>query len=108
MTSSHEPLGHFGAYLDKSLKTHTLIQDLKLDAAKRERFREDREPVLDHYALRPEERAALLANDFRALYLLGVHPYLLGQLSRLIYGTVEGAGTSEASVALVRSYDGEA
>jgi hypothetical protein len=101
-----EKLDHFTKYLDKSLKTHTLIQDLKQDRALRERFRETPEPVLDGYDLKPEERAALLARDFRALYLLGVHPYLLGQLSRLVHGTVEGAGSSEASLALVRSLTG--
>lgn len=101
-------LGHFSAYLDKSLESHSLIQDLKRDHAMRVAFRDAPESVLDRYALKPEERAAILAKDFRALYLMGVHPYMLGQLSRLIHGTVEGAGTSEASVALVRSLTGRA
>jgi protocatechuate 4,5-dioxygenase alpha chain len=97
------PLDHFSKYLDKSLQTHVLIQDMKGDRGLREQFKADETSVLDRYDLKPEERQAILDRDFKALYELGVHPYLLGQLSRLIHGTVEGAGSSEASVALVRS-----
>lgn len=98
-----ERLEHFSKYLNKDLKSHKMINDLKRDRALRERFRDDRAGVLDGYELTAEERAAILAEDFRALYEMGVHPYHLGQLSRLIHGTVEGAGSSEASLALVRS-----
>src|SRR4051794_37548589 len=97
------PLDHFSKYLDKDLQTHVLVQDLKRDRSLREQFKDDEAAVLDRYDLKPEERQAILDRDFRSLFVLGVHPYLLGQLSRLIHGTVEGAGSSEASVALVRS-----
>jgi protocatechuate 4,5-dioxygenase alpha chain len=96
-------LEHFSQYFDRNLVTHTLVQDLKADRELRERFRGDEASVLDRYALTREERQAIEQRDFKALYLLGVHPYSLGQLSRLIFGTVEGAGTSEASSALVDS-----
>lgn len=96
-------LDHFSKYFDRDLATHTLVQELKADRELREAFRTDQASVLDRYELRPEERTAIESSDFRRLYTLGVHPYSLGQLSRLIYGTVEGAGTSEASSALVRS-----
>lgn len=96
-------LEHFSKYFDRTLATHTLVQDLKADRELRERFRADKAAVLDRYDLRPEEREAIEQADFRRLYTLGVHPYSLGQLSRLIFGTVEGGGTSEASLALVRS-----
>lgn len=96
-------LEHFSKYFDRTLATHTLIQDLKADRELREQFRSDPSPVLDRYDLKPEERRALEERDFKALYVLGVHPYSLSQLARLIFGTVEGAGTSEASMALVRS-----
>lgn len=102
-----EPLDHFSRYFNKDLATHTLVQDLKRDRDLRLRFREDEQPVLSRYpALTAEEKDAITSRDFRALYLLGVHPYLLGQLARLIFGTVEGAGSSEASSALVRSLTG--
>jgi len=99
-----EPLEHFSRYFNRDLATHKLVQDLKGDRVLRMRFREDEESVLNEYShLTAEEREAILSRDFRTLYLLGVHPYLLGQLARLIFGTVEGAGSSEASSALVRS-----
>jgi len=103
-----EKLGHFSQYLNKDLATHKLVHALKASRELRERFRSDERGVLAEFpGLTPEEREAIAARDFRRLYEMGVHPYLLGQLSRLIFGTVEGAGSSEASVALVRSLTGE-
>jgi protocatechuate 4,5-dioxygenase alpha chain len=96
-------LEHFSKYFNRDLVTHTLVQDLKADRELRERLRADEASVLDAYALTPEERRAIEARDFKSLYQQGVHPYTLGQLSRLIYGTVEGAGSSRASSALVES-----
>jgi len=96
-------LDHFSKYFDRNLVTHTLVQDLKADRALRERLRSDEAGVLDQYELTGPERQAIENRDFRRLYTLGVHPYSLGQLSRLIFGTVEGAGSSEASSALVDS-----
>jgi hypothetical protein len=94
-------------HFNQELLTHTLVQDLKWNRDLREEWQADRDAVLDRYELLPEERQAIEDGDFKALYELGVHPYLLSQLARLIYGTVEGAGTSEASVALVRSLLGD-
>jgi hypothetical protein len=96
-------LDHFSRYFDKDLATHTMVQDLKADRDAREALKDDEAAVLDRYPLTSAERAAIEARDFRALYELGVHPYSLSQLARLLYGTVEGAGASEASTALVRS-----
>lgn len=101
-------LPHFSAYYDPSRETHRLVQQLKRDRELRELFKSDEGAVLDRYELLPEERTAIEQRDFKALYELGVHPYLLGQLSRMIHGTVEGAGSSEASIALVRSLKGQA
>jgi hypothetical protein len=89
------------------LRTHDLVQDLKWDRALRERFHGSPETVLDSYELSPDERRAIETHDFKGLYEMGVHPYLLAQLARLLYGTAEGAGTSEAATALVRSLKGE-
>lgn len=96
-------LAHFSQYFNRDLATHKLVQGLKADRELREQFRRDEASVLDRYDLTPEERTAIEQRDFKALYLAGVHPYSLGQLSRLIYGTVEGAGSSQASSALVES-----
>lgn len=96
-------LEHFNALL----RTHDLVQDVKWDADLRARFETDQGAVLDGYDLTPEERQAIEARDFKALYEMGVHPYLLGQLARLIYGTVEHAGGSVAATALVSSLHGK-
>jgi hypothetical protein len=89
-----------------TLKTHDLVQDLKWDAELRHRFERDETSVLDAYDLLPEERAAIERRDFKALYDLGVHQYLLAQLARLVFGTAERAGTSEPATMLVRSLTG--
>lgn len=98
-----EPLEHFSRYLNKDLVTHRLVQELKRDRPMRERFRAHEQDFLAAYrGLTDAERHAIAARDFRALYELGLHPYLLGQLSRLIFDD-RGRRTSEAATALVRS-----
>lgn len=88
---------------DPTLAGHDLVQDLKWDAALRREFERDEAAVLDRYALRPEERKAIEARDFRALYDLGFHPYLGGQLARLIYGNDAAGGALLAVDKLVQS-----
>jgi hypothetical protein len=93
---------------DPTLVTHDLIQDLKWDAGLRARFQQHEASVLDRYPLRPEERRAIEARDFRALYDMGLHPYLGGQLARLIYGNEAGKGAAVAVNKLVESLQGKA
>ena len=88
---------------DPTLAGHDLVQDLKWDAALRRDFERDEASVLDRYPLRPEERRAIEQRDFRALYDLGFHPYLGGQLARLIYGNDAGGGALVAVDKLVQS-----
>lgn len=90
-------------YFNPRLRSNDLVQDVKWDHDLPERLRSDPEAVLDRYDLLPAERAAILARDFRALYELGLHPYLLGQLARLLVGNAEQAGSSAAATALVTS-----
>jgi len=91
---------------DPTLAAHDLIQDLKWDKALRQRFEQHEASVLDLYPLRPDERAAIEARDFAALYAMGLHPYLGGQLSRLIYGNDAGKGAILAVNKLVESLKG--
>ena len=91
---------------DPTLAAHDLIQDLKWDKALRHDFAKNESAVLDLYPLRPEERAAIEARDFGALYDMGLHPYLGGQLSRLIYGNDAGKGAILAVDKLVASLKG--
>jgi hypothetical protein len=92
---------------DPSLAGHDLVQDLKWDPKLRQQFKDDEKSVLDQYALKPEERRAIEQRDFRALYDLGFHPYLGGQLSRFIYGNDAGGGAIVAVNKLVASLQGK-
>jgi protocatechuate 4,5-dioxygenase alpha chain len=97
----------FIAKFDPSLAGHDLVQDLKWDPELRQQFKDDEKSVLDLYPLKPEERRAIEQRDFRALYDLGFHPYLGGQLSRFIYGNDAGKGAIEAVNKLVESLSGK-
>lgn len=92
---------------DPTLAGHDLVQDLKWNPALRAAFARDEKAVLDRYALRPDERAAIERRDFKALYALGFHPYLGGQLSRFIYGNDAGGGALVANRKLIASLTGE-
>lgn len=88
---------------DSTLKTHDLVQDLKWDEDLRKEFEADESAVLARHNLTEAERRAIEQRDFRALYDMGVHPYMLAQLARLVFGNAERAGTSMAAQALVES-----
>lgn len=92
---------------DPSLASHDLVQDLKWDKSLRQRFATEEATVLDQYPLRTEERKAIEERDFRALYDLGFHPYLGGQLARLIYGNAAGQEANFAVQKLVDSLKGD-
>jgi aromatic-ring opening dioxygenase LigAB LigA subunit len=92
---------------DPTLAGHDLVQDLKWNPALRAEFKRNEKAVLDRYALRPAERKAIEARDFKTLYAMGFHPYLGGQLSRLIYGNDAGGGALVANKKLLASLNGE-
>ncbi len=92
---------------DPTLVTHDLIQDLKWDADLRAEFEADQASVLDRYPLPPAERAAIDSGDFRTLYAMGLHPYLGGQLARLMYGNAAGPDATRAVNRLVASLTGQ-
>jgi hypothetical protein len=92
---------------DPTLVSHELVQDLKWDADLRRAFELDQASVLDRYPLATEERAAIDEGDFRALYDMGMHPYLGGQLARLMYGNAAGPDATRAVNRLVASLTGE-
>jgi len=93
-------------HFDPTLASHDLVQDLKWDANLRRRFETDEAAVLDMYPLHADERRAIETRDFRALYDMGFHPYLGGQLTRLIYGNEAGKGATLAVNKLVESLNG--
>ena len=67
----------------------------------------DHAPVLDRYPLRQDERRAIETRNFLALYDIGLHPYLGGQLARLIFGNEAGKGATVAVNKLVESLQGK-
>lgn len=90
-----------------SLATHDLIQDLKWSPELREEFAANEAAVLDRYPLRKDERHAIETRNFLALYDIGLHPYLGGQLARLIFGNEAGKGATVAVNKLVESLQGK-
>jgi hypothetical protein len=97
------PLDNF----DPRLRSNDLVQDLKWDRELRDRFTATEEEVLASYDLTDAERTAIRERDFRTLHELGLHPYLLSQLARLVYGTGENAGSSAPATALLQSLLGD-
>lgn len=78
-------------HVNKLLQTNELIIDLKKSFELREKFKENEKEVLDMYSLTKDELEAIKARDFKKLYDIGVHQYLIAQLARLIYGTADGS-----------------
>src|SRR6478609_6746779 len=85
------------AKLDKTARINRLIFEVRFDPAARERLASDPEAVMAAYELSEAERAAVRARDFKGLVELGGHPYLVAQLSRLLYGTGDNRNTSTAA-----------
>lgn len=65
-----------------------LIRDFNRNPETRASFVASAEHVMARYELNPEERAALLARDYGALYRLGVHGLLLRPFS-ILHSTSE-------------------
>ena len=91
------------ASVDKTARINRLIFEVRLDAAAHERLVADAETVMADYALSEAEREAMRARDFKRLIELGGHPYLVAQLSRLLYGTANNRNSSAAAEMLRRS-----
>ena len=95
------------AKLDKTARINKLIFEVRLDPAARERLVADPEAVMAAYDLSEAERAGVRARDFKGLIELGGHPYLVAQLSRLLFGTADNRNSSTAAELLRRSVVGE-
>jgi hypothetical protein len=82
---------------DRTLASNRMIFEIRRDMATYRRFRQDLEGCMADYDLTEPERAAWRAIDIRALAALGVHPYFLPQVSRLIEGGAYNHNTSKAA-----------
>jgi hypothetical protein len=72
---------------DRTLPSNRLVFDVRRDEGTYRRFRDDLEGMMADYGLSDEERAAWRALDIAKLAALGVHPYFLPQISRLVEGS---------------------
>ncbi len=102
-TLRHDVQDGLLAKLDKTARINRMIFEVRFDPAARERLVSDTEGVMADYNLSEAERAAVRARDFKGLVELGGHPYLMSQLSRLLYGTANNRNTSAAAEMLRRS-----
>ena len=93
-------LDHF----DALLATNQLIMDLKRSGELRDAWTADQEAVLSRYPLTGSELAAIRTRNFKALYDLGVHQFLLAQFARLVYGTADGSNSGRAVEILMEQY----
>jgi hypothetical protein len=82
---------------DRTLASNRMIFEIRRDLAKVRRFRQDLEGCMEEYGLSEPERVAWRALDIKALGALGVHPYFLPQISRLIEGGANNHNTSKAA-----------
>ncbi len=71
---------------DRTLPSNRLVFDVRRDEAAYRRFRADLEGMMAQYGLSDDEREAWRALDIAKLAKLGVHPYFLPQISRLVEG----------------------
>ena len=85
---------------DRTLPANKLIFEVRRDAALRARFAVDLEGLMRDYGLSESEKDALRSADLRRLGELGVHPYFLPQVTRLL----KGAGYNHNESAAARLY----
>lgn len=84
-------------HVDRTLPSNRLIFEVRRDMAKFQRFRGDPETVMSEYGLSEAEKLAWRTQDIRKLAELGVHPYFLPQISRLIEGSAYNHNDSPAA-----------
>jgi hypothetical protein len=82
---------------DRTLPSNRMIFEIRRDLAKCRRFEDDLEAVMTEYGLGEPEKAAWRALDITRLGALGVHPYFLPQVSRLVAGGAYNHNESDAA-----------
>ncbi len=92
-----------GNEFDPRLPSNRLIFDARRDKALYEGFKDRLEDLMTRYDLSDGERIAWRNLDLKALRALGVHPYFLPQITRLIFGSRRNDNDSEAAQAFKRA-----
>lgn len=89
---------------DPDLPSNRLIFEVRRDPALYTGFSDRMEEVMESYNLSEAERAAWRDVDVVALSRLGVHPYFLPQVTRLIHGSAENNSKSTAAQAYKNAF----
>ena len=89
---------------DPDLPSNRLIFEIRRDKSLYSGFAERMEDVMEQYGLGDDERAAWRNVDVVALGDMGVHPYFLPQVTRLIHGAADNNSKSNAAQAYRKSF----
>lgn len=89
---------------DPDLPSNRLIFEVRRDPALYTGFAERMEGVMESYDLSETERTAWRDVDVLALGDLGVHPYFLPQVTRLVHGSAENNSKSTAAQAYKKAF----
>ena len=89
---------------DPDLQSNHLIFEIRRDPALYTGFAERMEEVMESYNLSEAERRAWRAVDVVELGRLGVHPYFLPQVTRLVHGSADNDSKSAAAQAYKQSF----
>jgi hypothetical protein len=82
---------------DRTLPANKLVFEVRRDPALRARFASDLEGLMRDYALSEAEKDALRKADLKRLGKLGMHPYFLPQVTRLLKGAGHNHNESAAA-----------
>ena len=89
---------------DPDLQSNHLIFEIRRDPALFTGFADRMEEVMEQFKLSDAERKAWRAVDVVELGRLGVHPYFLPQVTRLVLGSAGNDSKSAAAQAYKHSF----
>ncbi|MDH3235009.1 MAG: hypothetical protein OEQ29_15930 [Alphaproteobacteria bacterium] len=89
---------------DPKLPSNRMIFEIRRDRALFTGFAERMEAVMEEYGLSPAERDAWRNVDVKTLGDMGVHPYFLPQVTRLVHGSAHNNSKSVAAKAYRTSF----
>jgi protocatechuate 4,5-dioxygenase alpha chain len=91
---------------DPDLPSNKLIFDVRRDNALWPTFKQRMEELMTKYGFSDAEKRAWRDVDVKALGELGVHPYFLPQVTRLVHGSAGNDSKSAAAQAYRKSFGG--
>ena len=89
---------------DPDLPSNKLIFDVRRDNSVWPHFKERMEELMAAYGFSDREKEAWRNVDVKTLGELGVHPYFLPQVTRLIHGSAANHSKSAAAQAFRKSF----